>query len=184
MRSPVKARVLLAAATVVALALPAHAAALRIFSYDPADNDTRHAAGAVTFEFNQHLVSTTVLRMLATEGQASADLKPAKEAALGRGGLSALIGTGAPERDLYEVQASADGPAMIAAFCPGARRAWMALGRLKANRDLRVFVLGEDAPGATARLCRTLAFNFHGEWRLPPGARFDERQLERPKFPH
>ena len=172
---------LLAAA--LALAGPAHASALRIFSYDPSDIETRHAAGAVTFEFNQRLVFTTVLRVLATEGQASADLKPAKEEALGRGGLSALIGP-APERDLYEVMPSGDGPAMVAAFCPGARRAWMAFGRLRANRDLRVFVLGDNAAGATARLCRTLAFSFHGEWRLPPGARFDERQLERPKFPH
>ncbi|MDQ2860938.1 MAG: hypothetical protein M3T55_09475 [Pseudomonadota bacterium] len=166
----------------VALTKSAQASALRIYSYDPADGDTRHAAGAVTFEFNQHLIFTTVLRILATEGQASADLKPAKEEALGRGGLTALIGAGAPERDLYEVLPSGDGPAMVAAFCPGARRAWMAIGRLKVDRDLRVFVLGEN-PGGGARLCRTLAFSFHGEWRLPPGARFDERQLERPRFP-
>ncbi len=170
-------------AAALALAGPAHASTLRIFSYDPSDAETRHAAGAVTFEFNQRLVFTTVLRVLATEGQASADLKPAKDEALGRGGLTALIG-GAPERDLYEVLPSGDGPAMIAAFCPGARRAWMAFGRLRANRDLRVFVLGDTAAGAPAHLCRTLAFDFHGEWRLPPGARFDERQLERPKFPH
>jgi hypothetical protein len=181
MAPPLKPPLLIAAAAVVALAVPAHAA-LRIFSYDPADGETRHAAGAVTFEFNQHLIFTTVLRILATEGQASADLRPAKEAALGRG-LSSLIGAAAPERDLYEVESAADGPAMIAAFCPGARRAWMAIGRLKANHDLRVFVLGQDSPGAAARLCRTLAFSFHGEWRLPSGAKFDERQLERPRFP-
>lgn len=177
-----KAFALLAIA--MTLAASAHASALRIFSYDPANSETRHAAGAVTFEFNQHLIFTTVLRVLATEGQASADLAPAKEAALGRGGLSALIGPAAPERDLYEVRHTADGPAMIAAFCPGASRAWMAIGRLKANRDLRVFVLGQSPGGSSARLCRTLAFDFHGEWRLPPGAKFDERQLERPKFPH
>ncbi len=166
----------------VALTTSAQASALRIYSYDPADSETRRAAGAVTFELNQHLISTTVLRILATEGQASADLKPAKEEALGRGGLIALIGAGAPERDLYEVLPSGDGPAMVAAFCPGASRAWMAIGRLKVDRDLRVFVVG-SAPGGGAHLCRTLAFSFHGEWRLPPGTRFDERQLERPRFP-
>ena len=175
--------ILTLAIVALAAAASADAAALRIFSYDPADSDTRHAAGAVTFEFNQRLMFTTVLRILATEGQASADLKPAKEEALGRGGLSALIGAGAPERDLYEVLPTGDGPAMVAAFCPGARRAWMAIGRLRENRDLRVFVLGDSPAGGPAHLCRTLAFNFHGEWRLPPGAKFDERQLERPRFP-
>ncbi|MEO8926541.1 MAG: hypothetical protein ABI306_05195 [Caulobacteraceae bacterium] len=173
----------LAAAVAVALAPAAHATTLRIFSYDPADSETRHAAGAVTFEFNQRLIFTTVRRVLATEGQASADLKPASEAALGRGGLSPLIGARAPERDLYEVQPGAEGSAMIAAFCPGARRAWMAFGRLRANQDLRVFVLGDNPAGGGARLCQTLAFSFHGEWRLPPGAKFDERQLEHPRFP-
>ena len=72
---------------------------------------------------------------------------------------------------------------MIAALCPGAKRAWMAIGRLKVNRDLRVFVIGDGAAGGRARLCRTLAFNFHGEWRLPSDGHFDERQLERPRFP-
>jgi hypothetical protein len=175
----------LAAAAVLTLAAPAHAATLRIFSYDPADSETRHAAGSVTFEFSQRLIFTTVLKVLATEGQASADLRPAKEEALGRGGLSALIGAKAPERDLYEVQAGDDGPAMIAAFCPGAKRAWMSFGRLKANRDLRVFVIGDDPARGAARLCRTLAFNFHGEWHLPSDARPDIRPLEPPPpYPH
>ena len=172
-----------AAAAVLTLAAPAHGANVRIFSYDPANGDTRQAAGAVTFEFRQHLVFTTLLKVLATEGQASADLKPAKEEALGRGGLSALIGAGAPERDLYEVQGSNDGPELIAALCPGAKRAWMAVGRLKENRDLRVFVLGEGPAVGRAHLCRTLAFNFHGEWRLPSDGHFDARQLDRPRIP-
>lgn len=170
------------ACAAVALAGSARASTLHIYSYDPADSETRHAAGAVTFEFNRRLVFTTVLRILATEGQASADLKPAKEEALGHGGLTTLIGAGAPERDLYEVLPSGDGPAMVAAFCPGDNRAWMVIGRLKVDHDLRVFVLGQDRSGR-ARLCRTLAFSFHGEWTLPPGTRFDERQLERPRFP-
>ena len=87
------------AAAALILATSAPAATLRIFSYDPADDETRHAAGAVTFEFNQHLVSTTVLKVLATDGQATADLKPAREEDLGRGGLSTVIGASAPEHD-------------------------------------------------------------------------------------
>ena len=174
---------LAAAALFVAAALGGAQAAPRMFSYDPANSETRHSAGALTFEFNQKLTFITVLNVRATEGQATADLKPADEKALGRGGLSPLIGA-APERDLYQVQPTEEGGALISAFCPGARRAWMAIGRLRVNRDLRVFVLGDDAAGGAAHLCRTLDFTFHGEWRLPPGAKFDQRQLERPLFPH
>lgn len=166
---------------VVATLGGAHAAT-RMFSYDPANSETRRSAGALTFQFTQKLVFTTVLNVRATEGQATAVLKPADEKVLGRGGLSALIG-GAPERDLYEVQPAEDGAALTSAFCPGAKRAWMAFGRLRPNRDLRVFVLGDDAQGVAAHLCRTFDFTFHGEWRLPPGAKFDERQLERRQFP-
>ena len=170
------------AALLLTAAGSAHAA-LRMFSYDPANAETRHSAGALTFQFTQKLVFTKVLNVRATEGQATAELKPADEKALGRGGLSALVGS-APERDLYEVQPTKDGAALVSAFCPGASRGWMAFGRLRLNRDLRVLVFGGPGAGAPARLCRTLDFTFRGEWRLPPGAKFDERQLERRQFPH
>jgi hypothetical protein len=145
----------------------AHAANRRIFSYDPADAATREAAGQLTFEFNQKLLSTTVLRVRSTEESATADLKPAPPEAVGRGGVSRFVGVQARDRDLYQILAADDGPAMISAFCPGARRAWMAFGRLRANQDLRVYVLG-DYPGG-AKLCQSLKFTYHGEWRLPPG---------------
>jgi hypothetical protein len=146
----------------------ANAANRRIFSYDPADTATREAAGQLTFEFNQKLFSTTVLRVRSTEESATADLKPAPQEAVGRGGVSRFVGPQAGERDLYQILPADDGPAMISAFCPGARRAWMAFGRLRANQDLRVYVIG-DYPGGGAKLCRSLRFTYHGEWRLPPG---------------
>jgi hypothetical protein len=129
------------------------------------------------------LMSTKLLRIRATEGQATAELKAAPQDVVGRGGLSPLIGSQAIERDLYEIQPAEDGSAMISAFCPGARRAWLAFGRLKASQNLTVHVLGADA-GGRARLCRTLEFAFHGEWRLPPGPAKDPDRLPEPHFPY
>lgn len=138
-----------------------------MFSYDPADALTRRVAGDLTFEFKQRLIFTTVLRVRSTEGQASADLKPADEHVLGHGGLSRLIGANAQERDLYAVEPEAQGAEMIRAFCPGSSKAWLAFGRLSESRPLRVQVIGDDPKGGPARLCATLAFNFHGEWAAP-----------------
>jgi len=156
---------------IVALGGTSAAAAVRVFSYDPADALTRRVAGDLTFEFKQRLIFTTVVRIRSTEGQASADLKPVDEQALGRGGLTRLIGANAPERDLYEVEPGAEGADLVRAFCPGSTRAWLAFGRLSETQPLRVQVIGDDPKGGPTRLCETLAFTFHGEWaasgRLP-----------------
>jgi len=164
------------------LAGSAQAATLRIFSYDPSNSATRRAAGGLTFEFLQRMLSIKVLRVRATEGAAVADLRSAGERALGRGGLSALIGAHATERDLYEVLPKDDGAALIAAFCPGAKHAWMSFGRVRSDSDLRVYVLGDGAAGGATHVCQTLDYSFHGEWRLPPGRPFDLRQLDHPRF--
>ena len=174
---------LLLCAAVVMPEASARANSLHIYSYDPANAETRHTAGALTFEFNRHLVFTTILRVLATEGEAKAEVLPVSEQVLGRGGLSALIGTRAIERDLYEIQPQDEGVAMIAALCPNAHRAWLAFGRLKANHDLRIYVLGDSTPGAPAKLCRTLEYSFHGEWRMPSDARIDPGLVAPPQFP-
>jgi hypothetical protein len=144
-------------------------AAVRIFSYDPANDATRRIAGDLTFEFNQRLIFTTVLNIHSTEGEASADLKPADEHALGPGGLSRLIGPNAQERDLYEVAPKAEGAELIRAFCPGSHRAWLAFGRLIEGRPLRVQVIGDNPAGGPARLCHTFDFAYRGEWKLPGG---------------
>jgi len=168
----------------LAVSAPARAANRRMFSYDPADDATRHVAGALTIEFNQHLASTSVLTVRSTEGDATARLAHAGEGGLGPGGLGRLIGGGAAERDLYAVLPADQGAAMIAAFCPGSRHAWMAFPRLRANRDIRIQVLGDSTAAGAARLCHTLRFSFHGEWRLPPGPQVDERLMRRPSFPN
>lgn len=148
-----RAQAIAAAGVALASALsggPAGAATRRMFSYDPADDATRHAAGALTFVFDQHLASTTAVSIKATEGQASAELRRAP------GGL-------------YAVSPINQGAELISALCPGSKSAWMAIPRLKANRDIQVQVLGDSPAGGQKHVCRTLAFTFHGEWRLPPG---------------
>ena len=161
----------------VAVASGPAAAAVRIFSYDPANDSTRTVAGDLTFEFKQRLIFTTVLNIHSTEGQASADLKPADEHVLGPGGLSRLIGANGQERDLYEVEPSAEGAELIRAFCPGSHRAWLAFGRLVEARPLRVQVIGDDPSGGAARLCHTFEFAYRGEWKLPGGNGVPPRDL-------
>ncbi len=176
-------RGLVAAASLACLAGAARADSIRLYSYDPANAETRAAAGALTFEFKQRLIGTTMLSVRATEAQATAYLRPAADKALGPGGLSPLIGSKANERDLYEVQSKGDGAALISAFCPGAKKAWMVFGQPRQGRDLRVFVLGDSSDGGQARLCRTLDFSFHGEWRLPPAGGYDPNLLPAGRFP-
>lgn len=169
---------------VVAAPSQSLAAGLRIFSYDPANAETRRVAGALSFEFHQGLTSATVLQVLATEGDAQADVRPAAPREIGTAALSALERT-LPERSgLYAVQSADQGAALISAFCPGAKRAWMAFGKIKYNRDLRVVVLGDNGPKGETGVCLTLDFNFHGEWRLPPGKRLEPHRLEPPSFPN
>jgi hypothetical protein len=153
----------------------AAAATIRQFSYDPANEQTRVAAGAVTFVVNQKLLSTRVLKMRATDGQATAELRKTDSSVFSR------IGAAANERDVYEVLTAEDGPALIAAFCPGSRRAWMAFSPVKLNEDLSVLVAGDDPKGGPPRRCRALDFTFHGEWRAPPGS---ERRLGPVGPPH
>lgn len=173
-----------AALTLAALGGGAQAATMRMFSYDPANSETRQAAGGLTFQFRQQLVFTTILNLRSTMGQATAYLSPAEEKALGAS-LSSIIGDNAPERDLYEVKSDAEGDALIAAFCPGSKRAFMSFGRLRANRPLRVQVIGDAPAGGAAHLCRTLDFNFHGEWQMPhDGQPVRDSDLKRPKFPY
>jgi hypothetical protein len=145
----------------------------RLYSYDPANAETRTAAGPLTFEFRQGLFRTTMISVRATEAQATAYLKPANDREVGASGLGALTNT-TPERMLYVVRADQDGAALIAAFCPGATRAWMAFSRPRPNQGLRVLVLAPNAAGR-AQVCRTLDFTFHGAWSAPPADKLPPR---------
>jgi hypothetical protein len=167
----------------LAAAASARADSLHLYSYDPADTDTVHASGPLTFTLKRGVLHTTVLNLRSTISPATAYLRPADARALGRDGLAGVNGIDRPERNLYEVRDEAEGEALISAFCPGAGRAWMAFGPMKLNRDLEVAVIGAPKSGGAARLCRTLRFNFHGEWLLPPGRVIDERDLPHGRYP-
>lgn len=158
------------------------AGAVRMFSYDPADAETRAAAGPITFEFKQGLLKPTVLTVRSTEADATIDVDPAPESELGGRGLVAIAGPEASDRDLYSVRAADDGTALIAALCPGSARGWLAISRPRYGRDLGMDVFGAPSTGG-AKLCRKLAFTFHGEWRLPNDKKFDTRITARQRGP-
>jgi hypothetical protein len=145
------------------------AAATHIYSYDPADAATREAAGPLTFEIHKPLIGPTkVLNLRSTVAAADADLKPATDRDLGPGGLAGLIGPRAAERQIYEIAPAEQGAALISALCPGAKRAWMAFSDFGFNEPLKIAVLSAPAAPAKTRVCRTLAYDFHGEWSGPP----------------
>ena len=166
-------RLALALALFAALgARPVKADATRLYSYDPANAETRTAAGPLTFEFRQGLLRTTMISVRATEAQATAYLDPVNDRDAAVLGLKTLTASSSA-RDIYAVRGDHDGAALIAAFCPGATRAWMAFGRPHADQGLRVLVLGPADGGA--KVCRTLDFDFHGAWRAPPQDKIPRR---------
>jgi len=176
-------RIWLAAVAALAAAPGAHAA-IHQYSYDPADAATRAAAGGVTFMVNQSLFGgARVLKMRATEAKATADLERADPGALGRGGTR-ILGTDAPAHDLYRIGSGDDGPAFVAALCPGSKRGWVALSPVRYGEDVQAVVFGDDPAGGAARMCRKLAFTFRGEWRLPGGAPPATEATEAPGFPN
>jgi hypothetical protein len=157
-----------AAIALMALAGPV-AAGTHVYSYDSATPVTRKMTeNGLTFIFNKSLISQRVIRLVETHDVGQADLKPASEHELGPGGLTALIGPNAHERDLYEIVQKGDGVALVRALCRGSDRAWLAFGRLRMGEDLRVQAMGHDPATGKTRLCMTLDYSFHGEWALPP----------------
>jgi hypothetical protein len=163
MRSPS-----LLAAVLILAATPA-AAARHIYSYDSATPVTeKMTESGLSFIFDKTLMGVTVRRIIETNDIGSAELKPAPDSVLGRGGVEAVIGPDARERDLYEITDKADGKALRNALCRGSDHVWLAFGRLKLGQDLRVRALGHDAASGKTRLCVTLDYSFRGEWALPP----------------
>jgi len=145
------------------------AAATHVYSYDPADPATKAAAGPLTFEVHKALIGPTkVLNLRSTEAAADAELRRASDRDLGPGGLTAVLGPRAAERQVYEIAPADQGAALISALCPGAKRAWLAFSEFGFNQPLKIAVLGASGASVKTRLCRTLAYDFHGEWSGPP----------------
>jgi len=176
-------RLVLALLAPLAIVGAAQANVMHLYSYDPANEASRDAAGPVTLQVSQGLLHATVLNLRSTVAQATADLRPADARVLGGGGLAGVAPAGSGVRDLYEVQKKEEGPELVSALCPGASRAWLAFSKVGMDRDLRIAVIGA-APGKPARLCHLLAYSFHGEWRTPAtGPVLRERDLPHGRFP-
>jgi hypothetical protein len=159
---------LFACLAVTALAGPA-AAVKRIYSYDSANALTEQMTEAgLTFVFDRSLMSTRVREIIETNDVGHADVRPASPSALGPGGIEALIGAGAHERDLYEIEPAGDGLALIKALCPGSDRAFLAFGPLRVDQPLRIHALGHDPATGRSRKCITLDYTYHGQWALAP----------------
>ena len=160
----------LLAAGLLALALAGPAAAAQVmYSYDSATPITeKMTENGVTFMLDKGLMHVKVLRMVETLDIGAADLRPASESELGRGGLAAIVGPDLHEHDLYLITPKDDGRALVGALCRGADKGWLAFGVIKPGRDLRVRALGHDPVTGKTRLCVTLDYAFHGEWSLPP----------------
>ncbi len=158
----------LAAALTALVASPALAKD-KMYSYDAVSPNARALTGVgLTFEFRPTLMGATrVDRFMLTGRSGAAEVKPASEGALGKGGLAALIGPDAKERALYQITLKRDGDAFIRAACPNSTKAWLVLGPIRYGEDLRVHAIGDDPVTGKSRLCGTFEFSFRGEWKLP-----------------
>lgn len=157
-------------------ALPVQAfAGQHIYSYDPVSPSARTLTDTgLSFEFERGLLGgVRIEKIIQTGERGSADVKPASEKDLGRGGLKAALAGRRPAGALYEILPAADGKAFVQAVCPGAARAWLLIGPLQPFRDLTIQAVGRDAGAASARPCSEMEFSYYSEWRLP------ERQAPR-----
>jgi hypothetical protein len=152
----------------LALAGPV-AASQVMYSFDSADPQTEAMTeSGVTLLLDKSLLHLRVLKLVETLDVGEADLRPAAEGELGRGGLAGVLGRDAPEHDLYAITAKADGRALSRALCHGSEKAWLAFSPIREDRELQVSAMGRDPATGQTRLCITLNYAFHGVWGLPP----------------
>lgn len=161
----------IAAACVILGALAAAGAAQaskKVYSYDSADPATEAMTEAgLTFVFDKSLMGERVLSIMETHDIGQADVRPASEGELGPGGIDAAMGHRSHERNLYEILPAGQGRALVKALCPGANRAWLAIGPMRTDTPLHIDAIARDPASGRSRLCVTLDYEFHGEWTSP-----------------
>ncbi|MES2033417.1 MAG: hypothetical protein V4466_04520 [Pseudomonadota bacterium] len=167
---PARSVALGAAALTLALAAAtpaAQAATKRMVTYDSASPDAKRLTGAgLTFVFTKSMMRTRILAVRATAVPVGVIPRPLNDGGTVRK-LDVLMGEDRGSGTLYEIDpAAAEGKVMIQAFCPGAKSGWLAVGPFAHGRDLRVHAFGAE-PGGEPRLCATMDFAWHGEWRMP-----------------
>jgi hypothetical protein len=164
-----RVRIIALAAFAALVATPA-VAAEKIYSYDPANAQTRALVdNGLTFVFERNLFGFRMKELLATQASVAAEVEPAAERELGAR-LERLLPAGAGERALYRITDAEQGPAMIRVLCPGSTRAWLVFGAPRPRRDLTMHAIGDDPQTGAARYCTSLELTFRGEWLPPPPA--------------
>ena len=172
-----------AALLTFAAALPAQAATKRMVTYDSASPDARRLTGAgLTFVFTKSLMRTKILAVRATAVPVGVIPRPVNDGDTVRK-LDALMGEDARTGSLYEIDPeAAEGKVMVQAFCPGAKKGWLAIGPIAHQREMRVHAFGADETGET-RLCAVMDFAWRGEWRMPnPNASDITARVMRPDY--
>jgi len=155
--------------TLAALTIATPALAGRgMFSYYPADAETRDLTdNGFTLLFDKGLMGSVRLRkLMSTEAPASAELIPADDRELGVP-IRSLIGK-SDASDLYRIGDDEQGPAMVRAFCPGSKKAWLGFSPVRIRRNIEIQVLGDDPKTGKARHCATLQLNYRGDWNPRP----------------
>ncbi|MCE3288383.1 MAG: hypothetical protein K0R83_395 [Caulobacter sp.] len=157
----------LAAASAVALAAPAQAADKRMVTFDSASSEARRLTGAgLTFVFTRQYFRTNILAVRATAVPVGVVPKASHDGAVNRQ-LDALMGPDGGKGELYEIDPEkAEGKVMIAAFCPGSTKGWLAVGPVYTRKPLRVHAFGDDGQGGV-KLCAAMDFTWRGEWMMP-----------------
>lgn len=165
---PPALRIALVAALAASAAAPAWAAQKRMVTYDSASPAARRLTGAgLTFVFTRRFMRTRILAVRATAVPVGILPRPSDDGQVNRK-LDALMGEDAGRGALYSIDPAAqEGRVMIQAFCPGSSRGWLSIGPIAPHRDLRVHAFGDDPATGEPRLCATMDFAFHGEWRMP-----------------
>lgn len=157
----------LAAAAVTALAAPVQAADKRMVTFDSASSEARRLTGAgLTFVFTRQYFRTNILAVRATAVPVGVVPKASNDGAINRQ-LDALMGPDSGKGELYEIAPDkAEGKVMIAAFCPGSTKGWLAIGPVYTRKPLRVHAFGDDGAGGV-KLCAAMDFTWRGEWQMP-----------------
>ncbi len=160
---------LFACLSVLAPPLTAAAVERDIYTYDPASAAAHRLTDTgLSFQFERGLLGgVRVRRIIQTGDIGAADLKPASDAGLGRGGLKAALGNQRAAGALYEILPKDEGISFVHAVCPGADRAWLVIGRLERFRNLELQAVGRGSKDASAHVCSSMDFTFRSDLRLP-----------------
>ena len=154
---------LILALLLTAAAGPAAAGETRYLAYDAADRVTQALTRGVTLEVERSLFgSISVRRLISTSQRGSAEIRHG-----GPDRVRQALPEGVTAPNIYSIAPEGDGRGLSRALCPGAEEVWLAVGRVRLARPLEMHAVGRW-PDGTLRHCVRLAYNWRGEWSVPP----------------